>query len=50
MAARQLRLIGTAAMLDTVGEARVHLITAEMEVRLAGVAHRPATDAVVEIK
>src|SRR3546814_1389897 len=30
--ARQLRLIGAAAMLDAIGEARVHLHTAEMEV------------------
>lgn len=50
MAARELRLIGAAAMLHTVGEARIHLLAAEMEIRLAGVAHRPAADAIVEIE
>ena len=50
MSARQLRLIGAAAMLDAIREARVHFFAAEMEVGLAGVAHRPAADAIVEIK
>ena len=50
MAARQLGLIGAAAMLDAIGEAGVHLVAAEVEVRLAGVAHRPAADAVVKVE
>ena len=37
-------------MFHAIGETGVHLFTAEMEVRLAGVAHRPAADAVVQIE
>jgi len=50
MAARQLCLIGASAMLDAIREARVHLFTTEVEVRFTGVAHRPATDAIIEIE
>lgn len=50
MSARQLRLIGTSAMVNAIGEPGVHLITAEVEVRLPGMAHRPAADAIVEIE
>src|SRR5258708_18133709 len=37
-------------MFDAIGEARVDLLAAEMEVRLAGMAHRPGADAVVELE
>ena len=50
MAARQLRLIGPAAMLDAIGKTRVHFLAAEMEIGLAGMAHRPAADPVIEIE
>ena len=50
VAARQLRLIGDAAMLDAIGVAGVGLLAAEMEVGLAGMAHRPFADAVVELE
>ena len=46
----QLRLIGMAAMADAIGEARVHLLAAEVEIGLAGVADRPFADLVVEIE
>ena len=50
MAARQLRLIGPPAVIHAIGEARVHLVTAEVEVRLTRMAHRPAANAVVQIE
>ena len=50
MAARQLRLVSAAAMFDAIREARVHLDAAEVEVRFAGVAHRPAANAVIEVE
>src|SRR5437763_4982930 len=50
VAARQLRLIGDSAMLDAIGESRIRLLAAEMEIRLAGVTDRPFADAVVEIE
>ena len=50
MPARQLSLIGAAAVLDAIGEPGVNLHAAEVEVRLARVAHRPAADAIVEIE
>ena len=37
-------------MLDAIGKARVHGLTAEVEVGLAGMPHRPAADAVVEVE
>ena len=37
-------------MLHAIGEARVHLFTAEVKVRFARVAHRPAADPVVQVK
>src|SRR3546814_5224670 len=37
-------------MLDAIGEARVHGLTAEMEVGLARMPHRPAADTVVEVE
>ncbi len=40
--ARQLCLIGPAAMLDAIREARVHLAAAEVKICLARVPHRPA--------
>lgn len=49
-AARQLRLIGAAAMFDAIGEAGVHLLATEMEVGLAGVTDRPLADLLVEIE
>src|SRR5690606_5624697 len=48
--ARQLRLVGAAAVLDAIGEARVHLLAAKVEVRLTRMAHRPATHAIVEVE
>ena len=50
MAARELRLIGPAAMRNTVREAGVHLFTAEVEIGFARVAHRPAADPVIQIE
>ncbi len=50
MATRQLRLEGTAAMLDAIWEPGIHLVAAEVEVWFAGMAHRPTTDAIVEIE
>ena len=50
MAARQLRLIGAAAMFYAIREARVHLFAAEMEIRFARMPHGPAADAIVEIE
>jgi hypothetical protein len=43
----KLRLIGTAAMFDAIREARVHWYTAEMEIRLTGVAKWPTANALV---
>jgi hypothetical protein len=45
----KLRLIGTAAMFDAIWEARVHRYTAEMEIRLTGVAKWPAANTLVQI-
>src|SRR5687768_17170820 len=39
---RQLRLVGDPAMVDAIGISRVGRFAAEMEIRLAGMAHRPA--------
>ena len=50
MAARQLGLIGAAAMFDAIGEAGVHLLAAEVEIGLARVAHRPAAHLVRQIE
>ena len=50
VAARQLRLIGPAAVIDAVRKTGVYLVAAEVEIRLSGVAHRPAADAIIEIK
>ena len=50
MAARQLGLIGAAAMFHAIREPGVHLLTAEMKVRLARVAHRPAADPVAQVE
>ncbi len=50
VAARQLRLIGPSAVRDAIGEPRVHLLAAEVEIGLAGMAHRPAADPVVEFE
>src|SRR3546814_4791230 len=49
-AARQLRLIGAAAMFDAIGEAGVHRFAAEMEIRLARMAHRPFADALRQVQ
>ena len=49
-AARKLCLIGSSAMLDAVGEAGVHLLTAKVEIRFARVSHRPTADPVVEVE
>jgi hypothetical protein len=43
----KLRLIRTAAMFDAIWEARVYWHTAKMEIRLTGVAKRPAANALV---
>src|SRR5699024_2179922 len=43
-------LVGYAAMLDAIGKAGVGLLTAEIEVGFAGMAHRPLADAVVEVE
>ena len=48
--ARQLRLIGPATMFDAIWEAGVHLFPAEMEVRFARMAHRPAAHAIIKIE
>ena len=37
-------------MLDAIGEARIGLLAAEVEVRLAGMADRPFADAVVQFE
>ena len=50
VAAGQLRLVGNAAMLDAVGEARIGGLTAEMEIGLARVADRPAANTVVQVQ
>src|SRR4051812_50090324 len=50
VSAGELGLVGDAAMLDAIGEAGVGRLSAEMEVGLAGMAHRPLADAVVEIE
>ena len=50
MATRQLRLIGTTAVIDAVREAGVHLVATEVEIRLTGVPHWPAADAIVKIE
>lgn len=50
MPTRQLGLEGAATMLDAIGEPGIHLLAAEMEVWFAGMAHRPAADAIVEIQ
>ena len=50
IAARELGLVGDAAMLDAIGKAGVGLCPAEMEVGLARMADRPFADAVVEIE
>lgn len=47
MSAWQLRLISAATMIHAVRESGVHLVTAEVEIRLTGVAHRPAADAII---
>ena len=49
-ATRQLRLIGPTAMVHAIGEAGVHLFTAEMEIGFAGMSHRPAAYAVGEVE
>src|SRR5690606_13457016 len=49
-AARQLRLIGAAAMLDAIREAGIDLLPAEMKIRLARMAQRPFADLFVEIE
>jgi hypothetical protein len=49
-AARKLRLVGSTAVRDAVREAGVHLVAAEVEVRLARMPHRPAAHAVVEVE
>lgn len=48
--AGELSLIGAAAMFDAIGKARVHRFAAEMEIRLARMAHRPFADALREIE
>ena len=50
MSAWQLRLIGTAAMVDAIRETGVHLIAAEVKIGLTGMPHRPATDTIVKIE
>src|SRR5947209_3117502 len=50
VAARKLRLISDPAMSDAIREAGVGGLTAEMEIGLARVAHRPLADAVVQIE
>src|SRR5260221_6414293 len=50
IATRKLRLVGDSAMRDTIGEAGVRRLAAEVEVRLARMAHRPFADAVVQIE
>lgn len=37
-------------MCDAIREAGVHLFTAEVKIRLTGMAHRPAADAIIEIE
>lgn len=50
MAARKLCLIRAPAMLDAVRKTGVHLFAAEMKIGFAGMAHRPAADAIVKVK
>lgn len=50
IAARQLRLIGMAAMIDAVRETWVHRLATEMEIGLARMAQRPFADAVVQVE
>src|SRR5688572_4402855 len=50
IAPRQLRLVGDAAMLDAIREARIGLRSAEMEIGLAGMADRPFADLLVEVE
>src|SRR3954466_3202380 len=50
VAARELRLIGDAAMLHAIREAGIGLVAAEMEIGLAGMADRPFADLLVEIE
>src|SRR5690349_9293018 len=50
VAAGELRLIGDSAVRDAIGKAGVGRLAAEVEVGLAGMAHRPFADAVVEIE
>ena len=50
MAARQLCLIGAAAMLNAIWKTGVYLFTTEVEIGFTGVAHRPAADPVIEIE
>src|SRR5205814_5374136 len=50
VAARELRLIGDAAMRNAIRKAGVGGLTAKMEVGLARVPHRPLADAVVELE
>src|SRR5438105_3075747 len=50
VAAGELRLIGDSAMLHAIRKARVRRLPAEMEIGLAGVAHRPFADAIIEVE
>ena len=50
MAARQLCLIGPAAMLNAIGETGIHFVTAEVEIGFARMAHRPAADPIIQIE
>ena len=50
MPARQLRLIGSAAMLYAIRETGVYLLAAKVEIGLAGVAHGPAADTLGKIE
>jgi len=49
MTARQLGLIGAAAMFDAIRETWVYFYAAEVEIGLTRMAHRPAAYAIVEI-
>ncbi|HBQ93094.1 MAG TPA: hypothetical protein DD795_10315 [Erythrobacter sp.] len=49
-AARQLGLVGPAAVFDAIGEAGVHGLAAEMEIGFARVSHRPAAYLVRQIQ
>ena len=50
MAPRQLRLIGPAAMLHTIGETGIYLFTAEVKIGLARVTDRPAADTLGQVE